>query len=137
MPLTADALLTLNVSTQLANSPAATSTILHDGTIRIVSTLPNAVPPSPPDTIPAYEGCDLNTSVCCDPTGGASLKLTFGSELVAWATHIQNTQTTEDEFQTDIPDDSELSSLPSTCADTIQVGTPPDGICTCPAVPAI
>ena len=66
-PVTADGLLTINVTTQLANSPAATETLLHDGTIRIVSTLPNAFPGDP---VGDNVFCDPSTSVCCDPTGG-------------------------------------------------------------------
>ena len=44
-PVTTDGLLTLSISGNLALNPTATGTILHDGSIRIVSTSPNAFPP--------------------------------------------------------------------------------------------
>ena len=133
-PVTADGLLTLNVTTQLANSPAATQTLLHDGTIRILSALPNATVPT--TTIPSGWGCDLTTGVCCDPTAASTgFTLTPGNELVAWATHIQNTQVTEDEFQADVPDSEELNNgLPGACADVTALGSG-QGVCTCIFVP--
>src|SRR5271167_4625218 len=70
-PVTADGLLTLNVTTQLAGNPVALGKLLQDGVIRIISTFPNAVPPPatvPPSTPHEYIGCDSNTQVCCDPT---------------------------------------------------------------------
>ena len=134
-PVTADGLLTLNVSGSLAGNPV-TGTILHDGTIRILSSLPNASPPPPPVETPAYEGCDLTTGVCCDPTAASTgFTLTPGNELVAWATHIQNTQVTEDEFQADVPDSEELNNgLPGACADVTALGSG-QGVCTCIFVP--
>ena len=130
-PVTADGLLTLNVTTQLANSPAATQALLHDGTIRILSSLPNASLPTS-TSIPDGWGCDPRTGVCCDPTAASTgFTLTPGNELAAWATHIQNTQVTETEFQSDVPDSDELGQLPAACADTLDVGSG-TGICTCP-----
>src|ERR1039458_7962132 len=127
-PVTADGLLTLNVTTQLANNPAATQTLLRDGTIRILSSLPNA---SLPTTIPDGWGCDPSTGVCCDPTAASTgYTLTPGNELVAWATHIQNTQVTEDEFQAEVPGSDELGQLPAACADTLDVGSGSGG-CLC------
>src|SRR5579862_929594 len=49
-PLTADGLLTLRISTNIAADTVGSlsaSTLLVDGSIRIVSTLPNATPPLP------------------------------------------------------------------------------------------
>ena len=96
-PITADGLLTLQISSNLAPNPVGSLTILMDGSIRIVSTLPNSIPGLPPGP-DIY--CDPATSVCCDPAASLTGNtLTPASELVAWASHIQGTQITESEFQ--------------------------------------
>jgi hypothetical protein len=135
-PITADGLLTLQISTNLAPNPVGSSSILMDGSIRILSTLPNSIPglPPGPDIF-----CDPATSVCCDPA--ASLNgntLTPASELVAWASHVQNSQITESEFlvtnSADPPppeEPSDRSSLPEACAEILALGTG-SGVCTCP-----
>src|SRR5271166_2462118 len=100
-PLTADGLLTLRVSTNIAADTVGSlsaSTLLSDGSIRILSTLPNATPPLPGNSPSPGEFCDSSTSVCCDPTGGTGNTLTPGSELAAWASHVQNSGVTESEF---------------------------------------
>jgi hypothetical protein len=138
-PLTADGLLTLNVTTELAGNPVALGKLLQDGVIRIISTLPNAVPqPStnPPPLPRDYVGCDSNTQVCCDPTGAnTGATLTTGNELIAWADHIQNTQITETVFQADVPTAEELfDGLPAACGDIVRLGSL-QGTCTCPTGP--
>ena len=133
-PLTPDQLLTLSVTTQLANNPVALGTLVHDGSIRILSSYPNAVPgyPPGPDVF-----CDTNTGVCCDPTASRSgFTLTLGSELVAWGDHIQNTAITETVFQADVPTAAELTDegledgLPQACAAILHLGSS-QGVCTC------
>jgi hypothetical protein len=112
-----------------------------DGSIRIVSTLPNVT--SPPPFTPSFPGefCDPAASVCCDPaatlSGGT---LVTGSEVTAWAGHIQDTSITESEFLVDDPTvgnipgeppGPELTALPTACADITQLGSG-TGTCTCP-----
>ena len=135
-PVTADGLLTLNITVQLAANPVATGTLLHDGTIRILSSLPNDTPPAPGDSLPSYEFCDSATSVCCDPTAAnTGFTLTPANELVAWGGHIQTTQITETEFMADVPDATELNDgLPEACDDIVRLGSS-QGTCTCPAGP--
>ena len=95
-PITADGLLTLQISSNLAPNPVGSLTILMDGSIRIVSTLPNSIPGLPPGP-DIY--CDPATRVCCDPAASLTGNtLTPVSELVALASHIQGTQITESEF---------------------------------------
>src|SRR5579862_2690102 len=95
-PLTADGLLTFSISGNLAPNPVGSLSILMDGSIRIVSTLPNSIPGLPPGP-DIY--CDPATSVCCDPAATLDGNtITPASELVAWASHIQGTQITESEF---------------------------------------
>jgi len=140
-PLTADGLLTLQISANLAPNPVGSQSILMDGSIRIVSTLPNVT--SPPPFTPSFPGefCDPAASVCCDPaatlSGGT---LVTGSEVTAWAGHIQNTSITESEFLVDDPTvgnipgeppGPELTALPTACADITQLGSG-TGTCTCP-----
>ncbi len=134
-PVTADGLLTLSITSQLANNPVALGTLLHDGSIRILSAYPNAVPGYPVG--PAVY-CDTSTGVCCDPTASVNgFVLTLGSELVAWADHIQNTQITETVFQADVPTEEEISNLafddglPEACAAVIHLGSS-QGVCSCP-----
>ena len=129
-PVTADGLLTLNISTQLAANPV--SPPLQNGSMRIVPTLPNFIEPFP-DNLPPGVNCDLNTSVCCNPTGSdTGNSLTPSGVLQAWSQHIQNTAITESEFQRHTPDSVELSDgLPEACADITQLGTG-QGACTCP-----
>src|SRR5579863_7585309 len=121
-PITADGLLTLQISTNLAPNPVGSSSILMDGSIRILSTLPNSIPglPPGPDIF-----CDPSTSVCCDPAASLTGNtLTPASELVAWASHIQNSQITESEFQviqpfgTTFTDSVEEASDPSSLPET-------------------
>src|SRR5579862_7343277 len=51
-PLTADGLLTLRISLNLApNTVGGTGGPLFDGSLRIISTLPNATPPLPGDSL--------------------------------------------------------------------------------------
>jgi len=136
-PITADGLLTLSISGNLAPNPLATGQLLHDGSIRILSTAPNATF-NPLLETPPFEGCDLINGVCCDPREG----LTPDGNLEAWANHVQNTQITEEEFQSVGPavaDDppiggglSDYTALPETCADTIALGSG-QGFCTCGA----
>jgi hypothetical protein len=138
-PVTADGLLTLNLTTQLAGNPVATGKLLSDGVIRIISTLPNAVPPPatvPPTTPAAYIGCDSNTQVCCDPTAASTgNQLIPESNLVAWADHIQNTQITEKKFEANAPTAAELNDgLPGACAAITRLGSG-QGACTCPTGP--
>jgi hypothetical protein len=138
-PVTADGLLTLNITTQLAGNPVALGKLLEDGVIRVISTLPNAVPApatNPPPTPATYIGCDSNTQVCCDPTGAASgATLTPGNELIGWADHIQVTGITETVFQADIPDALELhDGLPEACGSIVRLGSL-QGTCTCPTGP--
>ncbi len=137
-PLTADGLLTLNITTQVAGNPVATGKLLQDGVIRIISTLPNAVPPGSHITQPAYEGCDSNTGACCDPTGEADDgggSLVPGNELVAWADHIQAVAITETVFQADVPTGEELDfgadGLGEACGAIVKLGSL-QGTCTCP-----
>jgi len=137
-PITADGLLTLSISGNLAPNPLATGQLLHDGSIRILATAPNATF-SPLLETPPFEGCDLINGVCCDPREG----LTPEGNLEAWANHVQNTQITEEEFQSvgpSVADDppiggglSDYTALPEACADTIALGSG-QGFCTCGAV---
>ena len=149
-PVTADGLLTLNITTQLAGNPVALGKLLQDGVIRIISTFPNAVPPPatvPPSTPPEYIGCDSNTQVCCDPTAvPAVLDPPDGTltskQLVAWSDHIQNTQITETEFQSRsvlaigvLPEeDYDPYELPEACGAILKLGSL-QGTCTCPTGP--
>ncbi len=135
-PVTADGLLTLNITTQLAGNSVALGQTLHDGSIRIISSLPNASPPGQGINQPAYEGCDANTGVCCDPTAASTgNQLIPGSSLVAWGDHIQNTQITENKFEVNAPTPAELSDgLPEACGDIAKLGSG-QGACTCPTGP--
>jgi hypothetical protein len=103
-PITADGLLTLSISGNLAPNPVGSTSILMDGSIRILSSFPNAIPPPPGDSLFPGENCDPSTFQCCDPAARTTGNtVTPGSELVAWASHIQGTQITENEFQAAIP----------------------------------
>ena len=149
-PVTADGLLTLNITTQLADNPVALGKLLQNGVIRIISTFPNAVPPPatvPPITPHEYIGCDSNTQVCCDPTAvpadGDPVDGTVTSnQLVAWGDHIQNTQITETEFQSqsavaigaEAEEDYDPYGLPEACGDIVRLGSL-QGTCTCPTGP--
>ena len=146
-PITADGLLTLSISGNLAPNPLATGQLLHDGSIRILSAAPNATFNGNLVT-PPFESCDTVNGVCCDPTGsGGSEALTPVHELVAWATHVQNTQITEQVFEviagsltfdgagnvhpdTPVELDPDFANLPESCADTIRLGSG-QGFCTC------
>jgi hypothetical protein len=133
-PLTADGLLTLNISTQVAVN-AVTGGLIHDGSVRIISSLPNSTPAPYGDTQPAYAGCDSNTSVCCDPTAAAEgFALAPTPELIAWGDHIQTTQITETIFQADVPGTGEITDpgLGLACADVVRLGSL-QGTCICPA----
>jgi hypothetical protein len=127
-------------------NPVGSLSILMDGSIRILATSPNATPPPPGDSIFPGENCDPSTSVCCDPTGtatGFSVSRNFGlgTELVAWASHIQGTQITESEFQANSPEYVGVGSgeeilpdpitLPEACSDITQLGSGA-GVCSCP-----
>jgi hypothetical protein len=133
-PVTADGLLTLSISSSLAGNPVALGQIVHDGSIRIIPSLPNATPPAPPNTIPAYEGCDSTARVCCDPTARSTgNQLIPGSKLVAWGQHIQNTQITEKKFEVNPPTPAELNDgLPGACAAITRLGSG-QGDCICPS----
>jgi len=137
-PLTADGLLTLNITTQLAGNPVALGRLLQDGSIRIISSLPNAVPPpatTPPASPADYVGCDSNTQVCCNPAAPAQGgTLVPGNELVAWGDHIQATAITETVFQADVPTAGELDfaddGLAEACGAIVRLGSL-QGTCTC------
>jgi hypothetical protein len=148
-PVTADGLLTLNITTQLAGNPVALGKLLQDGVIRIISTLPNAVPPPatvPPSTPAEYIGCDSNTQVCCDPTAVPadtdSDSTVTSNQLVAWGDHIQNTQITETEFDSasaleigaEPEEDYDPYGLPEACGAIVRLGSL-QGTCTCPTGP--
>ncbi|MFZ0246680.1 MAG: hypothetical protein WAL68_13475, partial [Candidatus Binatus sp.] len=135
-PLTADGLLTLSITNQLAQQPVGDAVAgvnaLEDGSIRILSTLPNATPGDP---VGNEVYCDPTTSVCCDPTGtngpAGVGTLTPGSELVAWGQHIQTTQTTEDQFEVAPAEPSDFDGLPVACAGLVAAGSG-SGLCICP-----
>jgi hypothetical protein len=143
-PVTADGLLTLTVSGNLAPNPVGSTSILTDGSIRILATYPNASPPLPGFPLFPGENCLPNTTRCCDPTGSASLvSLGIRTELVAWATHVQTSQITESEFLADVPglltttglpaqEGQDPANLPEACADITQLGSGA-GVCTCPS----
>ncbi len=135
-PVTADGLLTLNITTQLAGNPVALGKLLNDGIIRIIPTLPNATPPGHGISQPAYEGCDSTTGVCCDPTATSTgNQLIPGSKLVAWGDHIQNTAITETRFESAAPTPEELNyGVPEACGDIAKLGSG-QGACTCPTGP--
>ncbi len=146
-PVTADGLLTLNITTQLAGNPVALGKLLQDGVIRIIPTLPNAVPPGHGITQPAYEGCDANTGVCCDPTAAPAVTdptdgTVSSNQLVAWADHIQNTQITETPFDSETvlevgaepEEEYDAYGLPGACGAIIKLGSL-QGACTCPTGP--
>jgi hypothetical protein len=138
-PVTADGLLTLSISGGLAGNPVALGQLVHDGSIRIIPSLPNAVPApatNPPSAPPAYIGCDSATGVCCDPTAASTgNQLIPGSKLVAWGQHIQNTQITEKKFEVNAPTPEELTDgLPEACGDIAKLGSG-QGACTCPTGP--
>ena len=128
-PITADGLLTLSISGNLAPNPVASGKILHDGSIRILSTAVNSAITGL--TLPRGVNCDAVTGACCDPTAGGGAKpLVPQLDLVAWANHVQNTQITEAEFQATPSAESDLTSLPSACAFAIEAGSG-QGVCTC------
>ncbi len=160
-PLTADGLLTISITNDLAAFPVGDATAginsLSDGSIRILSTVAT-FPPSTwtlsGDTIPPYVGCDTANSICCDPTGSYNGRgglddstLTPGNELVAWGQHIQTTQTTETEFEvasrplvsgaieagTDSDNvlDPDFDGLPQACSGITTSGSGA-GVCICP-----
>jgi len=136
-PVTADGLLTLNITTQLAGNPVALGKLLQDGIIRIIPTLPNAVPPpatTPPASPPGYIGCDSATGVCCDPTAASTgNQLIPGSKLAAWGDHIQATAITETRFEAAAPTAAELNDgLPEACGAISKLGSG-QGACTCPS----
>ncbi len=147
-PVTADGLLTLNITTQLAGNPVALGKLLQDGVIRIIPTYPNASPPGQGINQPAYEGCDANTGACCDPTAVPALDgdpdgdTVTSNQLVAWGDHIQNTQITETEFDSESvleigvepEEEYDAYGLPEACADITRLGSG-QGACTCPAGP--
>ncbi len=68
-PVTADGLLTLDITTDLASSnvsqSSSTPSILQDGVIRIISTLTNVSELNPPLNLPGVE-CDFRSRRCCD-----------------------------------------------------------------------
>ncbi len=142
-PVTADGLLTFNITTQLADNPVALGRLLQDGVIRIIPTLPNAVPPGQGINQPAYEGCDANTGVCCDPTAAPADTDSDGTvtsnQLVAWADHIQNTAITETEFDSESvleigaepEEEYDAYELPEACGAILKLGSL-QGACTCP-----
>ena len=128
-PITADGLLTLSISGNLAPNPVASGKILHDGSIRILSTAINSAITGL--TLPRGVNCDAVTGACCDPTAeGGAKPLVPQLDLVAWANHVQNTQITEAEFQATPSAESDLTSLPSACAFAIEAGSG-QGVCTC------
>src|SRR5208282_3641289 len=128
-PITADGLLTLSISGNLAPNPVASGRILHDGSIRILSTAINSAITGL--TLPKGVNCDAVTGACCDPTAeGGAKPLVPQLDLVAWANHVQNTQITEAEFQATPSAESDLTSLPSACAFAIEAGSG-QGVCTC------
>jgi hypothetical protein len=131
-PITADGLLTLSISGNLAPNTVGSSSILHDGSIRIVPTRANASKSPFDDSLLPGENCDPATNLCCDPAGrSAGNTIASASRLVAWAQHIQSSQITESEFQTLAPTPVELNGgLPQACADILQLGTG-QGSCTC------
>src|SRR5208282_3248941 len=93
-PITADGLLTLSISGNLAPNPLASGNIVHDGSIRILATAVNAAITGRPE--PRGVNCDDVTGACCDPTAnGGTSPLVPEHELAAWANHVQNTQLTE------------------------------------------
>ncbi len=139
-PVTADALLTLSITQNLAPNPTATGQLLQDGSIRILSTFQNATSVGvPPSEIPPFEGCDSRTGICCDPTAnGGSAVLTPANELAAWGTHVQDTQITEQNFQVSVPllldppppPAPDFDQLPVACANIVELGSG-QGVCTC------
>jgi hypothetical protein len=140
-PITAEGLLTLSISGNLAPNPVGSTAILMDGSIRVLASTTNAAPPPPGDSLFPGETCDPHTFRCCDPgaRSGALNVGEFEGELVAWAGHIQGSQITESEFLVDPPDYtgpiSEIVedpvSLPEACAAITQLGSGA-GVCTCP-----
>ena len=56
-PITADQLLTLSISQDIAPNPTARGTLIQDGSIRILATEPNATF-NPLIKTPAFENCD-------------------------------------------------------------------------------
>ncbi len=130
-PITADGLLTLSISGNLAPNPVASGRILHDGSIRILSTAINSAITGL--TLPRGVNCDAVTGACCDPTAeGGAKPLVPQLELAAWANHVQNTQITEAVFQTTPTPEAagDLTSLPSACAFAVETGSG-QGVCTC------
>jgi len=130
-PITADGLLTLSISGNLAPNPVASGKILHDGSIRILSTAINSAITGL--TLPRGVNCDAVTGACCDPTADRGAKpLVPQLELAAWANHVQNTQITEAVFQTTPAAEAagDLTSLPSACAFAVETGSG-QGVCTC------
>jgi hypothetical protein len=156
-PISAEALLTLSISGNLAPNPVGSLSILMDGSIRILATMTNATPPPPGDSLSPGENCDPFTSSCCDPTAAVTAAVPMGGvpELVAWATHIQNTQITESEFLVELPSGGFVDGgvvpgngsfglpiegsgdpveLPQACSAITQLGSGA-GVCTCPTGP--
>ena len=133
-PVTADGLLTLGVSGGLTGNPVDVGQILHDGSIRIIPSLPNATPRPVGASLPAYEGCDSATGVCCDPTAASTgNQLIPGSKLAAWGDHIQATAISEKKFEVNAPTAAELNDgLPGACAAIVRLGSG-QGACTCPS----
>jgi hypothetical protein len=123
-PVSADGLLTLDISSDLASDAVAfpeptrlnPDSILTDGVIEILSTQP-----------------DPNQFTECDPTGGLTSTLILEPTLRAWAGHPQNTNITEEEFS-DIPNSTQetANSLAALCGDIQLLGTGL-GICNCPS----
>ena len=138
-PLTADGLLTLSITTQLADDPvgdaAAGINSLTDGSIRILASEPVTDLAYFGDSIPPWVNCDLSRSVCCDPAGSYNgfvrNVLDPYNELTAWGQHIQDTQMTETEFEVAPADLSDFSGLTVACAGLTSVGSGA-GACTCP-----
>ena len=138
-PVTADGLLTLSITNNLADFPvgdaAAGINSLTDGSIRILASEPVTDLAYFGDSIPPWVNCDLSRSVCCDPAGSYNgfvrNVLDPYNELTAWGQHIQDTQMTETEFEVAPADLSDFSGLPVACAGLTSVGSGA-GACTCP-----
>jgi len=130
-PITADGLLTLSISGNLAPNPLASGTIVHDGSIRILATAVNAAITGRPE--PRGVNCDDVTGACCDPTAnGGTSPLVPEHELAAWANHVQITQLTESEFQTTPSAQAagDFTKLPDSCTFAVEAGSG-QGVCTC------
>src|SRR5208282_1449873 len=127
-PITADGLLTLNITDDLAASPAAGGNLLVDGSIRILSANP-AVASSPPSSKPPGTNCDLRSGQCCDPTG-TTANLALRRTLRAWGGHVQDTASTETAFE-DVPiAPGDAGALAEACDSIVRLGAG-QGTCSC------